>query len=393
MEQITYQQVLADIYDENAKDILASHEETTEEVEPQDKYEDELEKPEDFQKPVGSHALASLMPLPSQYEDKTKLGVLYDKQTQTRIINIDSRFRDNFSTSSSSNFLFKLKEPIKNVISVRLSSIELPNTFYSFSKSRGNTTFYVTYPAASYSTPGTKLLVTIPDGNWDASSYDSSAPILGTSTSIIHQLATRLNNTVSDSAKNPIISSLPTALKTPFVVLLNPTTGIVTIQVPLQVGPTPNIPFDIDFTPDTKVFGERTSDWGLGYNLGYRNLQYANQLAMVGTSILNTVDTNYVFISLDPDWKVIIQETPDKTQLYSFAKVIANTPKFSVIFDNGSNTLTKEYFLQKPTNIISIPVRLSDPYDQDLNLNGADFSMSLELKEVIDYSLYETMRS
>ena len=127
--------------------------------------------------------------------------------------------------------------------------------------------------------------------------------------------------------------------------------------------------------------------------MGYRNLQYTNQTAILGTGILNTVDTNYVFVTLDPDWKVIIQETPDKTQLYSFAKVVANTPKFSVIFDNGSNTLTKEYFLQQPTNIISIPVRLSDPYDQDLNLNGADFSISLELKEVIDYSLYETMRS
>ena len=393
MEQITYQQVLADIYDENAKDILALHDETTQEVQPEDKYEDQLEKPEEFQKPVGSHALASLMPSPQQFEDKTKLSVVYDKQTQTRIINIDSRFRDNFSTSSSSNFLFKLREPIKNVISVRLSSIELPNTFYSFSKSRGNTTFYVTYPSASYVTPGTKLLVTIPDGNWDASTYDSTAPILANSTSIIHQLATRINNTVSNTTNNPIIATLPPSLQAPFIVLLNPTTGLLTIQVPLQVGPTPTIPFDIDFTPDALVFQDRTSDWGLGYNLGYRNLQYTNQTAILGTGILNTVDTNYVFVTLDPDWKVIIQETPDKTQLYSFAKVVANTPKFSVIFDNGSNTLTKEYFLQQPTNIISIPVRLSDPYDQDLNLNGADFSISLELKEVIDYSLYETMRS
>lgn len=393
MEQITYQQVLADIYDENAKDILALHDETTQEVQPEDKYEDQLEKPDEFQKPVGSHALASLMPSPQQFEDKTKLSVVYDKQTQTRIINIDSRFRDNLSTSSPNNFLFKLREPIKNVISVRLSSIELPNTFYSFSKARGNTTFYVTYPSASYVTPGTKLLVTIPDGNWDASTYDSSAPILANSTSIIHQLATRLNNTVSNTTNNPIIATLPPSLQTPFIVLLNPVTGLMTIQVPLQVGPTPTIPFDIDFTPDALVFQDRTSDWGLGYNLGYRNLQYTNQTAILGTGILNTVDTNYVFVTLDPDWKVIIQETPDKTQMYSFAKVVANTPKFSVIFDNGSNTLTKEYFLQQPTNIISIPVRLSDPYDQDLNLNGADFSISLELKEVIDYSLYETMRS
>ena len=33
------------------------------------------------------------------------------------------------------------------------------------------------------------------------------------------------------------------------------------------------------------------------------------------------------------------------------------------------------------------------PKPADKLENGADFSISLELKEVIDYSLYETMRS
>jgi hypothetical protein len=49
--------------------------------------------------------------------------------------------------------------------------------------------------------------------------------------------------------------------------------------------------------------------------------------------------------------------------------------------------------LKQPTNIHSIPVRISDPYDQDIDLNGLDFSFTLELTEVLNSGLYESMRS
>lgn len=376
MEQITYAQVLADVYDDNAKTLLISPNEYEEEVPPEDNHPDELEKQEDFQQYPGSHAVASTLPNPPTHEDKTKLSVVYDKQTQTRIINIDSRFRDNFLTSPSNNFIFKLPDPVKNVISVRLSSIELPNTFYTFSSKRGNTSFYITYPSASYSNPGSKVLITIPDGNWDTSRTDSSI-ILSTGVTIITSMV--------DTIANAINTKLNTNT---FIAQYNTSTGNFIIT-----NKSPGASFDIDFTSTNNNISLRTSDFGLGYNLGFRKTQYLNTKSITSESILNVIDSNYVFITLDPDWKVVYQETPDKTQLYSFAKVIANVPKLSTIFDNGSNTLTKEYYLKQPTNIVSIPVRLSDLYDQDLDLNGMDFSLSLEVKEVLDFSLYETMRS
>jgi hypothetical protein len=384
MEQITYAQVLADVYDDNAKTLLVVPNEYEETIPPDDKHPDELEHQEDFQKYGGSHAVASALPNPPTHEDKTKLSVIYDKQTQTRIINIDSRFRDNFSLSPSNNFTFKLPDPVKNVISIRLSSIELPNTFYSFSLQRGNTSFYITYPSYSYTTPGPRVLVTIPHGNWDTSTYDSSAPTTST-TSILNIVASKMTEVANDPANIPI-GVTPASFK----LTLNPSNGL--LQIVNGTGSFPSIPFDIDFNSSDQTVDSRTSDFGLGYNLGFRQREYLSTVSIQGSAIVNVIDTNYVFITLDPDWKVIYQETPDKTQLFSFAKIIVNVPKFSVVFDNGSNTLTKEYFLKQPTNIVSIPVRLSDPYDQDLDLNGMDFSLSLEVKEVLDFSLYETMR-
>jgi hypothetical protein len=474
MEHLTYQQVLADHYEETAKTVLVVAHEYEEEVPPHEKNpKEELEDQEDFQKFTPRHD-PEMMPKPPVHEDKTKLSVLYDKQTQVRLINIDSRYRNRYGNSltpifekdvfignklflnyalntSSSDFIFKLKEPIKNVISVRLSSIEIPNSFYTFSQARGNVQFQITYPSASLNVPGTKTYtLEIPAGNWDSSVYDavgnsasaSSPPYdINSFSSVLWKVAFTLNYFFSLSlsappgyetfiGERPLVS--PGALRyNQFELSLNPANGKVNIKFNKTIQGTAqiiqNVPYDIDWIvppntvadnyvsstwlqpPINPVYSSAqirnsstsVSDFGLGYNLGYRlPAYYPSQVLLGGLSsqyyaeaIINTVDTNYMFLSLDPDWKVIEQETPDRTQLFAFAKIVVNVPKFDIINDNGANTLTKEYFLKQPTNIHTIPVRISDPYDQDIDLNGLDFSFTLELREVLSSGLYESMRS
>jgi hypothetical protein len=381
MDIPTYQQILAEQYEETAKTVYVVANEHEDEVHPHDHHPDELEDQDDFNREQGSHSLAWNIPKPPGNKNTSNTDVSFNKQTQVQLINIDSRFRnaidnkDNLTAKelttfttlnySSSNFLFKLKQPIKNVISVRLSSIELPNTFYSFSTSRGNTSFYITYPSSISLTPGTPVLVTIPDGNW----VNTSPAITAT---LAYQVQTAINSNY---------------LTKPFKVSFDQSTGLFTIAS--GTGSALETPFDINWK--TGKFNSRVADFGLGYNLGYRQSNYIGVRGITAEAVANIVDTNYVFLTLDPDWKVVVQETPDRTQLFSFAKVIVDSPKFQVTYDN-SNKLTKEYFLKQPTNIISIPVRLSDPYDQDIDLRGADFSFSLEVREVLDFSLYETMR-
>lgn len=382
MDIPTYQQILAEQYEETAKTVYVIANEHEDEVHPHDHHSDELEDQDDFNKEQGSHALAWNIPKPPTNKNTSHTDVSYNKQTQVQLINIDSRFRnaidnkDNLTPKevttfttlnySSSNFLFKLKQPIKNVISVRLSSIELPNTFYSFSAARGNTSFYITYPSSISLTPGSPILVTIPDGNWT-----NVSPII--TTTLAYQVETAINSNYSPNT---------------FKVTFDSGTGLITIAS--TTGSILGTPFDINWKVGN--FSSRSADFGLGYNLGYRQSNYIGVRGITAEAVANLVDTNYVFLTLDPDWKVVVQETPDKTQLFSFAKIIVDSPKFQVTYDNGANRLTKEYFLKQPTNIISIPVRLSDPYDQDIDLRGADFSFSLEVREVLDFSLYETMR-
>ena len=163
--------------------------------------------------------------------------------------------------------------------------------------------------------------------------------------------------------------------------------------------------FEVDILGTSLAFSNRIYDNGLGYNLGLRQLSSSELLKAVkettgiqiykleGNSIVDTIDNNYIFISLDPDWKVITNYTKDKELHYSFAKVIINVPKGSVLYDNGANTITKEYWFQQPTDITIIPVRISDPYDQTIDLSGMDFSFSLEIKEIRNAALHELIRS
>lgn len=375
MEQLTYQQVLADHYEETGKTSLVVAQEYDDDVEPHEKKEHvELENQEEFQKFIPRHDLSTLTKAPS-HEDKTTLSIHYNKHTQVRLISIDSRFRFpyndptdlketfNFSNTNSTNFMFKLREPIKNVISLRLSSVEIPNSFYTFSLKRGNISFEMIYNNISE-------LIEINPGNW--TSDDNTNP-----NSILYQVQTAINEKFNTTIFR--------------VEYINPSTEKIRITNSTFSTTTPETSplFSINFRVNDN---SHAADFGLGYNLGFRQSAYFNSNTINAEAILNTIDTNYLFLTLDPDWKVIEHETPDRTQLYSFAKIVIDQPKFATVYDN-QNTLTKEYFLKQPTNIHNIPIRVSDPYDQDVDLNGLDFSFTLELREVLSSGLYESMRS
>ena len=448
MEHLTYHQVLADHYEETGKIALVVPQEYEDDVEPHEKKEHtELENQEEFQRFIPRHHPETLTK-PHSESDKHTTSVQYNRQTQIRLINIDSKFRNGFGQStfnittldgqknidffarytSSTNFTFKLKEPIKNVISVRLSSIEIPNSFYTFSKSRGNISFEMTYPFQDLNgnTNNPQKLNIIP-GNWDStnsvSTISDNSPfsiVINSNSprSIFYELERCINNFYSNINNFPEWINRqeyltgPSNSKNNFKVSLSSADGKIVIEHP-------NFPFEINWKPTGE--NARSAEYGLGYNLGFRNSNLDNPFLyrssskqdiqfyynsslpdlaplpktnkIVADSIVDTVDTNYLFLTLDPDWKVIEQETPDRTQVFSFAKIVIDQPKFGIVYDNGQNTLTKEYFLKQPTNIHSIPVRISDPYDQDIDLNGLDFSFTLELTEVLNSGLYESMRS
>ena len=64
------------------------------------------------------------------------------QQTTKRIISIDSQYRDN-KKNLSSNFTLQLSEPLKDVVSMKLYSVQIPYTWYTISTDYGSNFFYL----------------------------------------------------------------------------------------------------------------------------------------------------------------------------------------------------------------------------------------------------------
>jgi hypothetical protein len=382
-------------FEPNAKDLLtADYVEYDEPVGGHDAYPDELEDQHEFQKPQGSHQVAALLPEQPKDIHKTTTNVTYDKAVQVHVISIDSRFRTD-QGSNPSNFLFKLLSPIKNVISVRLSSLEIPNTWYTFSDIRGNTRMIVTIPSP---TPLVQSIV-ITEGNYTVNSLATN--------DILIELFTQLNKTFPNNSFAVYFSSISGKLTISCFENKNPPTDIVTgvkaytyLNQPKPM-PTPRpspltgyenpVPFSMNFADG--IYSTRDDNWGLGYNLGYRVQETDVETYHTGESIVDVIDSNYVFLSLNPDWRVVEYNLPDSSQTAAFAKIIVDVAKNEIVYDDGGNTVTKKYYLKQPTNISTFNIEITDEYDQYVQLEGGNVSLTLEVTEVLHSSLYEAMRT
>lgn len=295
----------------------------------------------------------------SRYDDRTTAAALYPTDAVSEYINIDSRFRVNPGTTSSTDFYVRLPRTYKNIISMRLASIELPNMWYEFSQERGNVSFLV-------NVGGDVKTVTIPEGNY-----------LGFP---------------------DLLCSVQTALTTAFPTVTwtfdIPTTSS-TFRATLSaiVGSTPQV-FGMDFS--TVIPGENPSiklrpfDNGLGYFLGFIKGVYGGSSSYTAETVPFVVGPNYVFIELDK-YEGIESVSFSDSSRGAFAKIIVTGEKGLLIVDNESNRISKTVKFSQPQNISGFRVRLTDPYGIVLKM-ASNFSFTLELVEAVNVNLYNSYR-
>ena len=57
---------------------------------------------------------------------------IVQRKTITKLLNIDSRFRNNYTTTKSTQFTIDLPQKVYNATELTLSDLEIPTTFYGF---------------------------------------------------------------------------------------------------------------------------------------------------------------------------------------------------------------------------------------------------------------------
>ena len=103
---------------------------------------------------------------------KGKLNPLL-KQTIKRTISINSQYRPDKRTMSS-GFTFNLSEPLKNVVSLRLYSVQIPYTWYIIGKAYGNNFFYFKGRTPGIHNDTHDIKIEISPGNYTTTSLPES---------------------------------------------------------------------------------------------------------------------------------------------------------------------------------------------------------------------------
>jgi hypothetical protein len=128
------------------------------------------------------------------------------KQTITRLINVDSSFRIATPTNTSDRFIFQLTEPLLNVVSVSLYSMEIPQSWYTFTAAKGTVSFAI----CVLKDTATKYLVTIDEGNYTTVSLY---------TEVVNKINAKMTGILTASAEYNHNTGKLTLVFTPLVVM------------------------------------------------------------------------------------------------------------------------------------------------------------------------------
>jgi hypothetical protein len=258
------------------------------------------------------------------------------------LINVDSRFRNKELYPYSGKFTLKLNQTIKDILYIRLSSIEIPNLYFTSTKEKQNTSFVVTTTTGS-------ITILIDDGFYDSIQM--------------------LNN---------INSKLPSGM----TINLNLANGFITFEHTSS--------FSIDFTNHSQYPS-------LGYQLGFRKNTYSSTLSgtkhhLKSESLMDTIGDNYLFLRINDYGKMYnfnksLDDYSETLDNY-LGKVILSVSKSEKNFDNH-NFITKKHIFRQPANISKLNIELIDPFGNTVNTQLMDFSFTLELGVIYDREIYE----
>lgn len=276
-------------------------------------------------------------------------------------LNIDTRFRENYYGSPSSNFNVTLPLMINNVLTMQLAAIELPTTFYNISKQYGNNFFTLVVNSVAQ-------VVNIPDGNY-------------TYNGIVNLLNTTMTNIGGDFQY--IV----------FGININNNNGsgqmFVGISSTTPLGTIANL--SLNFQADRNGIDDRSTPLPLklGWTFGFRNGVYENSFNYVSEGVVDLLGPRYLYLVVDDFnnnvnnnfYSAFNSSILNKNIL---ARISLQGNTFNIFTENNLNIVTtpRQYF--GPVKIQNLNIQLLDEYGRVIDLNNMDYSFSLTFQTAYD---------
>ena len=308
----------------------------------------------------------SVQPHLSSYPSEFFQGVInpIKKRTITKILNIDSRFRDNYYNTSSTNYSIALPTNFNDVLQIQLLSIEIPQTYYNISKQYGNNFFTVVVD-------GNSQVVNIPEGNYDP-------------TTISTIINNQLTNLGGDFACVVFVCN--------YINFTSVATGTGQMLVGFNGNQSQgqNATLELNFQADRFGLDDRSTPLPLklGWILGFRNGIYINNQNYVSEGVFDYTGPRYFFLVVDDYNNSVVNNfygafnssVLNKNILARISAQISSG--YNMLEQNNMRNITPAREYMGPVNLNNLTIQLLDEYGRVVNLNNMDFSFSIQMTTV-----------
>ena len=329
------------------------------------------------------------------------------RQTVTKLFNIDSRFRENYATTTSTDFTIDLQNPQDKIIEIKLCDLELPTTYYPISSALGNNYMWVKYTATIPGTNNTYdktntyyIYIYIPDSNYyfsDLISYINGEKCLASLNSTPMRMLFDLNYDNAGGVGTGTGKVTFGLFNTNDIIASN---IFKDIQIEINFGGSP-LPIK-----ETKImtYEQMLSIYGFdkyneinniniqhtfGWLLGYRQKKYTNQLFYISESIMDIIGPRYLFLVINDG-----NDSNTNSNFFStsgsglpsdtIARISLKGAAFSIQSQNDYSVYTEPRYYFGPVRISKLRIRLMDEYQRIIDLNNNDVSFTLRM--IVVYS-------
>lgn len=264
------------------------------------------------------------------------------KQSKTKLVNVDMKFRDEYNYSQIANYNITLPERINDVKSIEIMNIEVPISFYNISTNLGNNYFKVMNPDGS-----SPVVITIPDGQY-------------TGSTLLAKLEEFQNiSFITFNFDGPRFKFSAENRK---------------------------IEFDIDSTGNNDKYNFKSK---LGWLLGFRNTSYIITSSITSEAAFDLNGPRYLYLAVDEFNNKGAQNsfvTPVSKSIIN-KKVIARIAMNNILFPYGNNAsfthlngLTSDIRSYTGTaDLLKLNVQLLNENGTPMQLNGLDFSFLMKI--------------
>jgi len=351
-----------------------------------------------------------------------------------KLVNINSRFRENYTTCPATNYFFNFPEVINKVVSMKLSNIILPNFVYTVNSNTGsdNFTLFLTFLDDSV----ISHIIQIPSGSYTA-----------------QKIVTKINS---------VLTSVSTPDPSPFVLKFDDTTCKMSFDISwnsMALDDVKQVTFDFSYKEPTRqsnnvnnlynqisnnIYKDQlTLGWLLGFRGNYINnttttttstitsstnvqqntlnairnrhstllikkngeqyLEKSNYCCENTTTTINNLfvyncDSNDAVLEAESIYDPVVnryfmlsvndfQNNHNRCLISpSLSETMSDINLLSKIYSNSCETFYEnpERLYFGPSNISRLHIKLLDEFGRIVDLNNGDFSFTLEIEILYD---------